>query len=74
MKYIQEGYDVKNKFSPMGEKRRKYESDIISKKRYNNKLSTFQIDKELHQKVKEYCEKNNIKVKDFLTKLISESL
>ena len=57
----------------MGE-RKKYESDIISKKRYNNKLSTFQIDKELHQKVKEYCKNNNISVKDFLTKIISDSL
>ena len=29
----------------MGEKRKKYESDILSKKNYNSKLSTFQIDK-----------------------------
>ena len=58
----------------MDEKRKVYESDIISKRKYNAKLSTFQIDKELHNRVKKYCENNNIKVKDFLEKIISESL
>lgn len=54
----------------MGENRKKYESDKNSKKKYNSKLSTFQIDKDLHSKVKEYCLNNNLKVKDFLENLI----
>lgn len=58
----------------MGENRKKYESDKISKKKYNSKLSTFQIDKDLHKKVKEYCHNNNLKVKDFLENLISNKI
>ena len=58
----------------MGEKRKKYESDIISKKKYNSRLSTFQIDKELHSKVKEYCAMKGIKVRDFLENLIEQNL
>jgi hypothetical protein len=58
----------------MGEKRKKYESDIISKKKYNSRLSTFQIDKELHNRVKDYCMKNGIKVRDFLENLIEGNL
>lgn len=56
----------------MGEKI--YQSNIDSKKRYNDKLSTFQIDKNLHLEVKEYCKNNNLKVKDFLENLIKEKL
>ena len=47
----------------MGENRKKYESDILSKKKYNSNLSTFQIDKKLHTLVKEYCQLNNINEK-----------
>jgi hypothetical protein len=53
----------------MGEKI--YQSNIDSKKRYNDKLSTFQIDKNLHLEVKEYCKNNNLKVKDFLENIIN---
>jgi hypothetical protein len=58
----------------MGEKRKKYESDTESKKRYNSKLSTFQIDKELHNKVKDYCKLNNIKVRDLLESIIRDNI
>lgn len=53
------------------EKKQKY---IESKRKYNSSLSTFQISKELHQKVKEYCKNNNLKVKDFLEELIKKSV
>lgn len=53
------------------EKNEKY---LESKRKYNSSLSTFQISKELHQKVKEYCKSNNIKVKDFLEESISKNL
>jgi hypothetical protein len=53
------------------EKNEKY---LESKRKYNSNLSTFQISKELHQKVKEYCKLNNIKVKDFLEESISKNL
>jgi hypothetical protein len=58
----------------MGEKRKKYESDIESKKRYNSKLSTFQIDRELHNRVKDHCKLNNIKVRDFLESIIIDKI
>ena len=51
------------------EKNEKY---LLTKREYNSKLSTFQISKELHKKVKEYCKENDLKVKDFLEKIISE--
>jgi hypothetical protein len=58
----------------MGEKRKKYKSDTESKKRYNSKLSTFQIDKELHNKVKDHCKLNNIKVRDLLESIIRDNI
>lgn len=51
------------------EKNDKY---LESKRIYNSKLSTFQISKELHNKVKEHCKSNNIKVKDFLEEIIKK--
>ena len=53
------------------EKNDKY---LESKRIYNSKLSTFQISKELHTKVKEHCKLNNIKVKNFLEEIISKSI
>jgi hypothetical protein len=58
----------------MDEKRKKYNSDVISKRNYNSKLSTFQIEKELHNEVKKYCIINNLKVRDFLEKIIKENV
>jgi len=53
------------------EKNEKYAQ---TKKRYNSKLSTFQIDKTLHLKVKNYCKEKNVSVKDFLEKMILEKI
>ncbi len=53
------------------EKNEKY---IETKRKYNSNLSTFQISKELHKSVKEYCKSRNIKVKDFLEKIIKKSI
>jgi hypothetical protein len=53
------------------EKNDKY---LESKRIYNSKLSTFQIDRKLHTKVKEYCKENNIKVKDFLESIIIDKI
>lgn len=51
-----------------------YESNKKSKKNYNSDKTFVQISKELHQKVKEYCKNNNLKVKDFLEELIKKSV
>ena len=53
---------------------KKYQSKIDYSKKYNSKLSTFQIDKELHSKVKDFCRDNNIKVREFLESIIEEKL
>jgi|LauGreDrversion4_2_1035121.scaffolds.fasta_scaffold237060_2 hypothetical protein len=53
------------------EKNEKY---IETKRKYNSNLSTFQISKELHKSVKEYCKSRNIKVKDFLEEIIKKSI
>lgn len=53
------------------EKNEKY---IQQKREYNSKLSTFQISKELHKRVKEYCSKEKMKVRDFIEKLLSENI
>jgi len=53
------------------EKNEKY---IQQKKEYNSKLSTFQISKELHKKVKEYCSREKIKVRDFIENLLSKNI
>lgn len=56
------------------DKNKKYESDILAKRKYNNGLSTFQISKELHNQIKEHCKNNNLKVKDFIENSIKISL
>lgn len=53
---------------------KKYQSKIDYSKKYNSKLSTFQINKELHSKVKDFCRDNNIKVREFLESIIEEKL
>ena len=44
---------------------------ILQKKEYNSKLSTFQISKEIHKKVKDYCGREKIKVRDFIENLLT---
>jgi hypothetical protein len=50
------------------------ESNKISKKKYNSDKTFVQISKELHKNVKDHCEKNGLKVKDFLEDVIKNSL
>ena len=50
------------------------ESNKISKKKYNSDKTFVQISKELHKNVKDHCEKNGLKVKEFLEELIKNSL
>jgi predicted HicB family RNase H-like nuclease len=50
------------------------ESNIISKKKYNSDKTFVQISKELHKKIKDYCKDKDIKVKDFLEKIINNNL
>jgi hemerythrin len=50
------------------------ESNRISKKSYNSDKTFVQISKELHKKIKEHCKNKDIKVKDFLENIISESI
>ena len=57
---------IKKAIFPMN----KYQSKIDYSRKYNSKLSTFQISRELHISVKEYCVKNNIKVRKFLEDII----
>lgn len=54
--------------------KKKYQSKIDYSKKYNSKLSTFQIDKELHSKVKEYCKLNNLGIREFLENLIKNNI
>lgn len=58
----------------MGENRKKYESDIRSKRNYNSKMSSFQINRDLHSKIKELCRLNNISVRLFIEKSLMEKL
>jgi predicted HicB family RNase H-like nuclease len=58
----------------MGEVRKKYNSDKISKKKYNSDKTFIQISKDLHQQVKVYCDLSNISIREFLEKIIKESL
>lgn len=53
------------------EKNEKY---ILQKKEYNSRLSTFQVSKDIHKKVKEYCSNKNLKVRDFIEKLLIENI
>lgn len=50
------------------------ETNQKSKKNYNSDKTFIQISKELHQRVKKHCEENNLKVKDFLEKLIISNI
>lgn len=52
----------------------KNERYIQQKKEYNSKLSTFQISKDIHLKVKEYCKRNNINIRLFVEDLLSNKI
>ena len=50
------------------------EKYAIKRKEYNSDKTFVQISKELHKKIKEHCKNNNLKVKDFLEKIIINNL
>ena len=50
------------------------ETNKNSKKKYNSDKTFVQISKELHQRVKKHCEENNLKVKDFLEKVLIDNI
>lgn len=50
------------------------ESNKESKKKYNSDKTYVQISKSLHNKVKEYCKLNDIKIKDFLESIIENMI
>jgi hypothetical protein len=50
------------------------ETNQKSKKNYNSDKTFIQISKELHQRVKKHCDENNLKVKDFLERVIIENI
>jgi len=53
------------------EKNEKY---IEQKREYNSKLSTFQISKETHKIIKEFCKEKKLKVKDFIENCMIEAI
>jgi hypothetical protein len=50
------------------------ETNRKSKKKYNSDKTFIQISKDLHQKVKDHCKEHNIKVKDFLEKVLLDNI
>lgn len=50
------------------------ENNKKSKKNYNSDKTFVQISKELHKKIKDHCRNNNLKVKDFLEKIILDCI
>jgi hypothetical protein len=52
----------------------KNEKYAIKRKEYNSDKTFVQIKKETHNKLKEFCVKNNLKIKDFLEKIIINSI
>lgn len=50
------------------------ETKKISRKRYNSNKTFIQISKDLHQKIKVHCLNNNLKIKDFIDKSLSDSI
>lgn len=45
-----------------------------SRKKYNSDKTSIQVLKDTHKKLKDYCELNNLKMKDFLNNIILNSI
>lgn len=45
-----------------------------TKKRYNSNNTFIQIDKTIHKELKDYCKTNNLSIKNFIEKIITENL
>ena len=46
----------------------------IKRKEYNSNRTFVQISKEIHKKMKDHCIENSLKIKDFLEKIIIDSI
>jgi hypothetical protein len=46
----------------------------LKRKEYNSDKTFVQIKKTTHNKLKEYCKNNNLKIKDFLEELINNNI
>lgn len=46
----------------------------IKRKEYNSDKTFIQVKKETHSKLKEYCTKNNLKIKDFIEEIINKNV
>lgn len=53
------------------EKNNKY---LETKRIYNSRLSSFQITKDLHSRIKDFCKRNNLKVRSFIEQTLNEKL
>ena len=52
----------------------KKEKYTLKRKEYNSDKTFVQIKKDLHVKLKSFCITNNIKIKDFLEKIIIDNI
>lgn len=52
----------------------KKEKYAVKRKEYNSDKTFVQIKKDIHSMLKTYCKDNNIKIKDFLEKIILENI
>ena len=50
------------------------ESNKKSKKKYNSDKTYIQISKDVHHRLKHYCEVNKISMKDYLEKIIKDNI
>lgn len=50
------------------------EKYAVKRKEYNSDKTFVQIKKDTHSKLKKYCKDNNIKIKDFLEKVILDNI
>jgi hypothetical protein len=46
----------------------------LKRKEYNSDKTFVQIKKTTHNKLKDYCKNNNLKIKDFLEELINNNI
>lgn len=53
---------------------KKYQSKVAYSKKYNASNRSIRIDKDIHDKLKKYVDSKNISIKDFVEKMIIESI
>lgn len=53
---------------------KKFKNHKERRKLYNSDKTSIQIYKTTHEKIKKYCELNNLKIKNFIEEIISKSI